>query len=608
MHRPSRLRSALWLCLLGALIGMETGAMESRWIAYQAFHPWQAFGEEALLICFHYATLFGGLGLLLGLLRPWRHPERLLCVLAFAAAVWLLPYQATSLPWALVGIAFVAACCWLYLVSSKKLRAIYLLGDGVCTVLLLAGYPRLAPSPPTTVNPSLPNIVLVVLDTLRADHLSCYGHNAVGQPTSPQIDALAATGTLFEHAYAQAPWTRPSVATIFTGLYPASHGIVTPYDQLPNNLPTLATVLRQQGYQTIGFSANPQISAGFGFAQGFQRFWSSTTHLTEASAGVHLGNKLKRALGLPSTIRPLERGVAGSTADDVNHAVRMWLQSANKKQPTFLYLHYLDPHDPYSAPEDLFGQVGMGRVDEKPLYASQELPPFPLPGSQLPSLSDDAMQALQYQYDAEIRYVDDRLGKILQDLRQAGLWTEQDYLVLCYDHGEEFHEHQQWQHGRSLFEEMIHVPLIVVGPNIPEKREQSLVELADVLPTIAQWSGATLDFPHHGESLLQPRQKNRVFSHRPREKYPIWALRTQSKKLIWIFHQQKLIELAYNLNDDPKESNALLEDASIDPLRKQLNQLMRTSAAFAPAKTQSKPLSDSMQQALEQLGYVDGQD
>ncbi|MHC4380050.1 MAG: sulfatase, partial [Planctomycetota bacterium] len=428
-HPSSRLVGALTLGATCGLLGVWMGAVEGRWIAYSESFPVDPFAPELIVIVVHYLVLFGCLGLLLGLARRWQRPQAVLCGLAMLATIWILPYRSPSTTVTVVGLVVMAACCRLYLSAGPRLRATYLLADAALALALLAGIPATSTPPPDALagGPArLPNIVVVVIDTLRADHLSCYGYSPGEDSISPVLDGLAAAGTRFDKAYAQAPWTRPSTASLFTGLYPASHGIVTPYDPLGADLPTIATMLRSRGYRTVGFSANPQIAPAFGFHHGFQRFWNSTVHIESLSAGVRLARKL----GIGSAPPPLRRGVHDSTADDVNRKVIRWLQSAPEDAPTFLYVHYLDPHDPYSAPEDLLDVPEVSIVDEGPLYASQDLPPFPIEGSTLPGLDPAQMAELQLRYDNEIAFVDDRLGHLLLELRASGMLGAEDYLVI----------------------------------------------------------------------------------------------------------------------------------------------------------------------------------
>jgi len=351
-----------------------------------------------------------------------------------------------------------------------------------------------------------------------------------------------------------------------------------------------------------------QVSPTFGFEPGFQVFWNSTDRFTRSSAGVRLWRKIGIPLGLVAEDpEPPRRGVRASTADDVNAAVLRWLDGAVTDEPSFLYVHYLDPHDPYSAPEDLLGLTPGPAVDEEPLYASQKLPPFPLEGYGLPGLEAAEMRELRRRYDTEIAFVDDRLGDLLEQLRESGMLGPTDYLIITSDHGEEFHEHGQWQHGRSLFDEMIHVPLIVTGPGIPAgQASPATVELVDILPSIAAWTGAEPGFPQHGEDLFAPRTKTEAFAQRPRYA-TMWSLRREDQALIWIFDEDDTTVLAYDLATDPEEITPLVDGGgeAFAGLRRRLAELFETSDDLRRGGADEIELDADMLQRLQQLGYID---
>lgn len=601
----SRLSSSLWLGLGGAGLGALVGAIEGRWIAHRDFIPLTPFSRELLSICLAYLVLVGGIGILLGLARRWSRPERIVCGLTMACAVWVLPYQSTSGVTTILGLSMVAGACGIFLRSSTRVRGMLWIFNFLLLLILLAGYPNLNATAKPAASQGAPNVVLVVIDTLRADALSPFGSTRRTESISPVMDSLAQKGTRFDKAYAQAPWTRPSTASLFTGLYPASHGIVTPFDPLDPSLQTMASMLQKSGYQTIGFSANPQVSAAFGFHNGFDRFWNSTTQLEDRSAGI----RLLRKWGLGKVEKQPARGVLHSTADDVNLAIKKWVRGNRADTPTFLYVHYLDPHDPYTAPEDLLGQPRLAEVEEAPLYASQELPPYPLEGSSLPKVNSQELHELQRRYDTEVRYVDDRLGKMLELLRAEGVYGEDDYLMITSDHGEEFYEHRQWQHGRSLYEEMIRVPLIMVGPTVAKDQVfQEPVELVDVMPTVAAWVGAPPPFEQHGENLFGNRKKVGAFSHRPREQHPIWSLRIADQKVIWVKNGDHWVKLAFDLKVDPLEAHSLEAEGGKPflAMHQRLAELMESSARYRREGNGAVELGASDAQGLEQLGYIDG--
>jgi len=306
-----------------------------------------------------------------------------------------------------------------------------------------------SPKPP----PSRPNVIFIVLDTLRADHLGVYGYQ---QPTSPQLDAFAAQSTLFEYAVTAAPWTPPSVSTMITGLYPIAHGMMPPDDRrlakrfarkLGDPLETMAERLKAAGYHTGGLTSNPWTNTMFGFAQGYDSF-------------LYRG----RARGDEITTRGLN--LLDALRDD--------------GKPFLLYLHYLDPHDPYDPPAP---------------YVTQ----FPIPTNY-----PDKMGKLVSRYDGEIRFMDGHLGRLFAGFRERGVF-DSSLIIVVGDHGEQFREHGHYRHGFMLHNEELHVPLIVKFPGQSiGTRVQETASTIDILPTVLKHVGLPADTSLPGVPLDEP--------------------------------------------------------------------------------------------------------
>ena len=301
-----------------------------------------------------------------------------------------------------------------------------------------------------------PNILFILVDTLRHDHLTPYGYR---RDTSPEIARrLAARGTVVEDAYSQAPWTLPSVVSFMTGRYPgellgadlATYGV-------PEGVPTLAEMLSALGYETGGFIANPTLHAGAGFGRGFRTF-----HAPPAEVSWMLDKH----------------------ADDLNARVLPWLSAyQNQERPFFLYVHYIDPHDPYMNPDMVDG------------YKSPFMPEYkgPIAGDWVHGIYGGKLQLgdpeadvahIRALYDNEIRYVDRHIGQLLAAIDPKVLANT--LIVLTSDHGEELYDHGGWKHGQTLYEEQIHVPLIVRWDgHVPAgKRLGGAVSLLDLVPTL----------------------------------------------------------------------------------------------------------------------------
>ncbi|MCH2111770.1 MAG: sulfatase, partial [Planctomycetes bacterium] len=505
--------------------------------------------------------------------------------------------------------------------------------------VLLLGFLSLslAPTPNSSVtggtvqaDEGAPNIVVLLIDTLRADHLSCYGYLAAdGQKTSPVLDTLAAEGTLFSNAWAQAPWTRPSVASLMTGLYPTSHDTVTMYDRMPDGLQTLGTLLRSRGYQTAAFSANAQVSPNFGFHRGFDTFWTDVSYsLRNYCALASLRTAVQKFVRnqMPWLVEALrEPGGASknksrsSEARKLNLEVEEWLTKKATDQPALLYVQYIDPHDPYDAPEGWQpeGLPGVWEIlADIPHSSSRTHPPVPLDGSAFPKPEQTSVDGLLAHYDAEIRYCDMAIGELLAELRTAGMLGPEDYLLITSDHGEEFYDHQQWKHGHSLFREMIRVPLIVVGPNSGAGQVvDTPVQLVDVLPTVAQWTGGPVDFLVHGRDLNpllqggQPAIDIPIYSERPKGAYPLQALRLGNRKIVRIGpveSEEALAWMEFDLSSDPFEKDNLVTQREPSADLMELLNFFRTSSLESRLEKSGKTeLRGDVGAQLESLGYLD---
>jgi arylsulfatase A-like enzyme len=309
--------------------------------------------------------------------------------------------------------------------------------------------------------PTPPNVIVIVVDTLRADHLSFDGY---ARPTSPRLAEWAAKGAYFERFYSHSAWTRPSVATILTGLLPTSHGIIDSGDGLNPRNPYLPRELRAQGYDTAALVTNPQLHSALGFSLGF----------------MHYEEKY------PKTIRPL----AVQPADlELASAAGPLLAAARKRvaamrSPYFLYLHLLDPHGPYTPPPAFAARF----VD--PAYAgriSGALADFAnLSGRKARAADVAQFTAL---YDAEIASTDAELGGFL-DWLHAEDQLDRTHVFVTADHGEELLDHGGTGHGGRLYEEQVRIPLLWLGPGVPAgRRVATLAGLADLAPTVRRLAG-----------------------------------------------------------------------------------------------------------------------
>lgn len=314
-----------------------------------------------------------------------------------------------------------------------------------------------------------PNIIVIVIDTLRADHLRLYGHS---RQTTPVLDHVASEGVLFERDTSVAAWTLPSVSSILTGLPPSAHGVRGYEDQLPDKAVTLAERLKSAGYHTAFVGVNSLFEAGRNLQQGFDHYF----------------------------------GIDEIPGEELNTHLMAWLKDRPTDKPTFLYAHYFDPHCRYIPPEEyrqLYWPPSAAQRTHRTMTPEQwrlmhEC--FQLhynPGE--PVLDVDYYLA---EYDAEIRHADHVVGMFLERLKTAGLY-DSSIVIITSDHGEEFYDHGGHGHGKVLLEHNIHVPLIIRMPGgaLPGRRVSERVSSLDLTPTLLDVAGVKVPESLPGLSL-----------------------------------------------------------------------------------------------------------
>ena len=424
------------------------------------------------------------------------------------------------------------------------------------------------------------NVVFIVIDTLRADHLGCYG---ASRETSPHIDHLATESVLFERAYATAPWTKPSIASMLTGLFPSEHQVTTLTKILPDEFETLAERFAEAGYETSAVVSSFMLSEKHGFAQGFQSFTSS-----EGRGQSHVST--------PGVTRTAQRELK---------------RLASGLDPFFLFVHYFDPHYTYTPhPEIGFAPPAVGRIKSKmPIRRLRKM---------LESLTDEEVDYLRDLYDEEIRFTDAGIGRLLSTLEALGL-DANTVVVLTADHGEEFMERGWIGHVRTLHEELIHVPLLIRTPNAQPRSIDDPVSLASLMPTILELAGLeTRDRAFQAPSianLLSDRTEVTavpVFSEvayapvndDPRKRAFQNALIGERYKLIHDKEDQSYA--LYDLIEDPFETQNLIgkEPELAMRLKAQLQARVRVLGQ-GRAPVAELELSETDLELLRGLGYVD---
>ncbi len=329
--------------------------------------------------------------------------------------------------------------------------------------------------------PPRPDVLLVTIDCLRADHAGCYGY---GRNTTPNLDALARRGVRFDSAFASSSWTLPSVGSLMTGRHPPIHGAVAMDRPLRRSVPTMAELLGKAGYST-GAIVNIAYSApGLGLGRGFDFYetfrpeiFARTDHL------LWLTTRLQFALIWLLGRSRKNATPAAADAVHLTEAARSWLNSASDR-PRFSWVHYLDPHFPYEKHEPHYSEFHPEPVPEGIPDFTRGTWPTDVVES-IDAFTPEMKRHAMALYDSEVRYTDEAIGRLLESLDLT-----RTVVILTADHGEEFGEHGRLDHGHNLNQELIRVPLVIAGPSWPAGRVVTLpVSLVDLLPTVLEIAG-----------------------------------------------------------------------------------------------------------------------
>jgi arylsulfatase A-like enzyme len=397
-----------------------------------------------------------------------------------------------------------------------------------------------------------PNVIVYLIDTLRRDRLGSYGYD---RPTSPEIDEFAAEATFFANSHGQSSWTKPTVASLFTGVWPPKHGATGWKHRLPASFETLAERLQQAGWSTAGFVTNVNAGRAFGIAQGFDTLW-------------------------------YQRKVDAAA---VNGEVFTWLDNVDRSRPFFLYVHTMDPHAGYK-PREPYRSAFAPNADQMPSWK----PRWKWPIENAPIFSD--------LYDAEVAQNDAAFGELLDRLRQFDLY-EDSLVIFLSDHGEEFREHGGWRHNRRLFSETLDVPLVIKFPGQKEAKRSDLpVSHVDVLPTVLDVVGLPAFEAADGQSLTSPVSRP-IFSHLRVGRYPLqYSVIRGQWKLIRTHKNGPKIQL-FNLEADPGEARNLASELPVRAAAMEalLEQQLADSGTTASEETE---ISDETERELRALGYL----
>lgn len=426
------------------------------------------------------------------------------------------------------------------------------------------------------------NVLLITIDTLRADRLGCYGGAGV---LTPNLDRLAAEGILFANAFAAMPITLPSHTSIMTGLYPRHHGVLSHAYTLAEEHRTAAELFHDQNYQTIAFVSSHVLDSGYGLDQGFDVYWERFQYDPKEA------NRIRQRSGF----------------DILTEAVINWSDRA-AVEPFFAWVHWFHPHKPYQPPPP-FGKLYDHRRD-KTLQADVET--FEEAWKGTIELAAGEVEELRRLYDGEVAYTDQQVGIALGHLQEKGL-LDRTIVVVTADHGEMLYERERYfGHDIMLFDPSIRVPLILWAPGLVPagKIIDTTVRSVDLLPTLAKLTG--YDVPEgavDGRSFLPAIQGDEMPDvpilaelFPPKKEWktePRHSVQMKEWKLIRIDGEES--PALYNLKDDPGETNDLAgaDEKELDKLEGLLQKLTEVDV-----RMREGDLSPEEERRLRALGYL----
>ena len=424
-----------------------------------------------------------------------------------------------------------------------------------------------------------PHVLLVTVDTLRADHLSVHGY---ARETSPRIDAFARSALHYTDMVTVLPKTGPSIATHLSGVDPCQHQVTANRLRIPDEVPLVAETFRAAGYETVAWVSNPVLSPEKGFDRGFERYEG----FAEEGAMSRLQRQLLR-----------------------------WVEERDWSRPTFTWVHYIDPHGPYTPPPEY---AGLFTGDELSRAETRRLPTYyePLQGwpvnyvlGAIPRYqlvgSEDRVAAYVAAYDAEIRYMDAAFGELLDGLRARGVY-DGTAIVLTADHGESLGEHDYWfEHGWYAYEATLHVPMIVkpVGAVTPRVIDSQVSNL-DTTPTLLAAAGLPVPAQLQGASLLTDPGERGPLLIQNTSTYPDRYLGVRLSGLKYLREARGGREL-YALEADPREERNLVEERGAEARR--LDEALRDAveACAAIGTTEEVTPGSEAARQLEALGYTE---
>ena len=448
-----------------------------------------------------------------------------------------------------------------------------------------------------------PNIVFVSIDSLRPDHLGCYGYD---KPTSPFLDGLAAGGARFENAVSTTSWTLPSHASMFTGLLGKTHGLVDNGMSLSEDQVTLAELLKGQGYHTAGFFGGPYLHPTFGLHQGFDVYESCMSQSFDGLSG--------------DEVRNVEMSAAPPSHTDITgprtqKRVEDWARERVEEgasDPYFLFLHLWDVHYNFNPPDEfreMFVDPNYNGPADGRLMHNKAI---------RPGMAQSDLDHVLALYDGEIRFTDEILKRIFRDLTDKGM-MKNTLVLITADHGEEFFEHNNVGHNKTLFDEVLRIPMIAHWPGHIEAGQviEDQVQIVDLMPTFASFAGFNGSLPSQGADI-SPLLAGRKMKPRDAlsglfiDGMSLRALRSNDRKVLRIQDDQPAVYV--NLRKFPGEDfeGMIYPDTPRGQKRRlagqtELEEALRRSAQYKDLLGRRAPntieIHPELESELEKLGY-----
>lgn len=532
------------------------------------------------------------------LLPDLRHPASLGANVVLLAGAWLALRRAASHPSPALSTVVWAALLFLFIAPSAL-------------VAVLNEPTEPAPVEVVSTSEKHPSVLILLVDTLRRDHVSFHGYE---RETTPNLDAFARDSLAFDRARAAGPWTKPSIASIHTGLHPTVHGVEKSQARMPAEAVTIAEILQAGGYATLLVSDNGFNSYRYRHDQGFDdlvdvyggRFvtrWRLPERTALASAWQEvMGDVLDRRWPVPT------RRKIRYSAEKINDTFLDWLDEDGKSEGSwFAFLHYMEPHLPYDPPSPWDRKFAPPGAETKawsigPMRGHAPFDPL----EKLPQEDHDAAVAA---YDGGIAYWDHRFGILLDELDNRGA-LENTILIVVSDHGEGFWEHKTYNHCNSHHEELLRVPLVMRGPGVPAGFVPHAVSLESLHATIKDLVGLRLAAPPKytpAPSLLPLPTSDRVLRARSNFAGIVQQARVVDRTK-WILSRRagEVRFQCFDLRADPGEQEDIAPERRDAGRRIMEEMLSREKAEYESGmRPEAAPAEESIDDALRGLGYLE---